>query len=391
MRFMIWGMTEATRKKFAVVGCNVSARMALRALENRFPDSEIKWLVAAKDISPDDEADLSLCLPEQIVASLGNAEIPTSHLEWQFHFNHHEHERMADFASPTPKRQSSTKIPWALRRKIESLGLWNDLTPRPWTPEEGVCWDWPQQNPISQNERKSSKWSLFSRKDLLRDDRLDPRYRVLGIEDGDSENSTKIIYSAPFGSESFDAILWTSHSSRPRIENASALELKTLTKIPVGRWRTWTAKVPLKTVAFLPELSLWLDSGDIGNYFLMQGLFKSGTLHRVFRRNLEKEPATALLQIETLEFFAEPLKTQNSTRPDVMLWDFCPFLKNAKLEWHECKLDETMLYIDPFPVLHHYARGIDFWSGGAFSNISRLLEMSALWPSLNISSATPPR
>jgi hypothetical protein len=376
-------MSEAKRKKIAVVGCNVSARMAVRALEARFPEAEVKWLIASKDTAPDEEAEISVCLPEQLLPALGESSLLSTPVEWHVHFNHHEHELISDFAGESPRRRSSTKIPLALRRKIESLGLWNDLTPRPWTDEHGVSWNWTRENPVSLAERKSPKWSLFSRRSLLHTDRMDPRYRVLGLEDGDNPDSTKVIYSAPFGSETFDALLWTSHGSRPRVENAS-IELKPLTRIPVGRWRTWTAKVPHKSVAFLPELSLWLDTGDVGTFFLTHGIFRSGALHRVLRRSSGSDPSTALLQIETLDFFAEPLKTQLSQRPDAMLWNFCPFLKKADVTWHESKLDDTMIYVDPFPVLHHYARGIDFWSGGAFSNIPRLLEMSALWPNLNL-------
>jgi hypothetical protein len=379
-------MNGLASKKFAIVGCNVSARMALKAIEARYAGAEIKWLLAAKDASLDEQVDVGVCLPEQIFTSLVETEnAGQTQLEWHFHFNRHEHERLSDFASSTPRRKSSAKIPWALRRKIESLGLWNDVTPRPWTAEEGVSWDWPTLAPVSLSERKSSKWGLFSRRALLKDAHLDTRFRVLGLEDGDAKDATKLIYSAPFGSESFDALLWTSHGSRPRIENTSSFELKNLTRTPIGRWRTWIASVPMKSVAFLPPLSLWLDSGAAGQYFLAHGLFRSGALHRVFRRDCPTDATRSLLQIETLEFFAEPLSTQTNTRPDTMLWDFCPFLKGFPAVWTESNLDENMIYGDPFPVLHHYARGIDFWSGGAFSNISRLLEMSAVWPNLNVS------
>ncbi|MEO5666763.1 MAG: hypothetical protein ABIR96_01755 [Bdellovibrionota bacterium] len=381
-------MSALASKKFAIVGCNVSARMALTALEKKHPEASIKWLLAAKDVSPDEQADVGICLPEQIVSSLFGTEAPEKcDLEWHIHFNHHEHERLEDFASAQPRRSSSSKIPLALRRKIQSLGIWNDLTPRPWTAEDGVSWNWVNENPVSVSERKSTRWALFPRKALLEDSKLDTRYRVLGVEDGTEKDATKIIYSAPFGSESFDALLWTSHNSRPRIENQANFELKPLTRTPVGRWRTWTASVPLKSVAFLPSLSLWLDSGEAGKYFLAHGLFKSGALHRVFRLSTGKDPTRCLLQFETLELFAEPLKTQDKSRPDTILWDFCPFLKTFPAIWSENNLDENMIYSDPFPVLHHYSHGIEFWSGGAFSNISRLLEMSALWPNLNVSAS----
>jgi hypothetical protein len=140
-------MSALASKKFAIVGCNVSAHMALKALETRFPDAEIKWIVASKDLSIDEEPDTCLCLPEQLYPSLAldTPDTPTD-LQWHLHFNHHEHELLSDFSSLEPRRPNSLKIPFALRRKIES--------PRPVERSHPSTLDRRQRNRVGLDRRR---------------------------------------------------------------------------------------------------------------------------------------------------------------------------------------------------------------------------------------------
>ncbi len=378
-------MSALASKKFAVIGCNVSARMAVQALVARFPETPLKWVYAEKDPPLEASRESLVCLPDYFALLLQSSPLKgQGELAWHFHFNKHEHELLSDFASENARRPSSRHIPLPLRRKIESLGLWNDLTPHPWTPEQGVSYTWTSEVPVSAPERRTCRWALFLRNELLKHPCFDSRYRAVGLEEGDERGETKVIYSAPLGSETFDALLWTSHAAKPRTENRSNLELKTLPRIPVAHWRSWSATVPHKSVSYLPELSLWLDSGNAGAAFLRDGRFRSGSLHKVFRTTDTQDASRALLQIETFELVSSPLSRSLTVRPDSFLWHFCPFLKSYEAAWTECSRDENMIYADPFPVLHHYAKGIDFWSGGPFGNISRLLEMDALWPNLKL-------
>jgi hypothetical protein len=394
-------MAELASKKIAVVGCNVSGLLSLHALKEKWPQFELKWFLASKDILSTHTPNW-LCLPEQELKSL-HIDIQkenTLDLEWQIHFVDYQHEALATFIDH-PLRSSAQQIPLALRKKIESLALWNDLTPRPWEPNKGINNSWTQQAPASQKERVSSRFFLVARDSLLTQSTpvtLDTRIRVMGLDAGDTRHSTKLIYNAPFGSESFDAMLWTSHTSRPRLENSQDLSLSPLKKSPVGRWRTWVGRVPYKAVSFLKPATVWLDSGAAGHAFLDTGLFRTQTLRRLLCAHSHQcpesfapklSPNEALLQIEVLEFMSEPIGNDKDYRPDQFLWKHCPALKQLDASlWTESTPDENWIYADPFPVLHHYGRGLDFWSGGAFSNISGLLDHKALWPGHKLDSTT---
>lgn len=394
-------MADQSIQKVAVVGYNISALKALRALKKTFPQLELKWLLAAKDMSTVEQNNW-LCIPDQIFktfewdATLGRT-LPT---QWFVHFEDYDHEPLESFVH-NPRRRKALQIPLALRKKIENLSLWNDLTPRAWTPQAGVDCNWTFKEAVSLPERNSKHFHLINRKQLLETQspvRPDIRHRAMGVDEGESRNTHKIIYNAPFGSESFDRVLWTSHTSRVRLENDADYKIKPLSNLPLGRWRSWTARVPEKYTSFLKPASIWLDSGEHGKFFLSTGIFRTACLHRVLTCSTAKSadlfPAIeggelmSDIQIETLEFFSEPLSTKTDFRPDTFLWKYSPFLQTLNSSvWSENSLDENWIYADPFPILHHFARGIDFWSGGAFSNISRLIELNALWPGLKINPA----
>lgn len=387
-----------------MVGYNISALKALRALKRSFPQLELSWVLASKDFGTT-ELSSWLCIPDQVFKSFdksfdGDAQNPISlPTQWFVHFRDYDHEPLSSFVD-APRRTQALRIPKALRKKIESLALWNDLTPQAWTSQNGVDCTWTQKAPRSLAERNSKNFHLIKRKQLLDTQapvRPDFRVYAIGIDEGETSDTLKIIYNAPFGSESFDRVLWTSHTSRVRPENRGHPKLKNISTLPLGRWRSWTASVPEKYVSFLKPASIWLDPGERGDFFLSTGIFKSACLHRVLSCSAAKSSALygespetvgkADIQIETLEFFNDPLSTEPDFRPDSFLWKFCPFLQKLDASiWKENSLDENWIYADPFPILHHYEKGLDFWSGGTFGNISRLIELNALWPGLKTQS-----
>lgn len=377
---------DSSSLKVAVVGYNFSSLMALRSLSKHYPHLELKWVMADHDLEHYYQP-LWLCLPEQTLATF-DWDSALSHpkpVELEMYWGRTEHEPLSSFVN-SPYRLSTQHIPQSIRSKIESVTLWNDLTPHPWTYSTGIDYQWTHKQAQSFPQRKSEKFYLIPRKQFLDSQSpvaIDTKLRAMALDSGEDNYRHKLIYNAPFGSESFDRILWTSLNSRLRFENSKVSPQKEIHSPPIGKWKTWIAKVPENVASFLKPASIWLDRGLAGKTFVETGVLKSSCLYRVFRNPNSCETGFCYLQIEILEITNEPILIENGFRPDQFLWNYCPFLQNLDNQiWIKTPLDESWLYASPFPFVHSYAKGLDFWSGGPISHITRLIEAKGLWSGL---------
>ncbi len=355
----------------AVIGCNLSAVMALSSL-HKINHCKLTWALAPKENFDADNL-LSVWLPEQAIAHLPEIKDTFREIEPTIFYNGHQHEKFRDFLRQ-PQTEFSQSIPISLRQKIESLSMWNDLTPLPIHFNEDINFHWPSQNPDSFNDRKNSKFYLVNRTELLKQAAKSTNFNLhlesLSLDQGNAQDKLKIIFKAPNAWQAFDGVLWTSQQCSPKVEKGSSLKIKQRKSTPVARWRTYSATLNRHIINALPEASIWLPSTQTSNRFLKTGDVGTGSIYRVFK------PSIHSLQIDVLEMGGE---RSPEKRPDNFLWTFCPSLKEQSIEWKSCVLDENLIYETPFPILHEYKNGFEFWSGGPFSNFARTLELKALW------------
>ncbi len=362
---------EKSTQEIAVIGCNLSALMALATL-NKFNNFHLTWALAPKE-SFDPGKGISILLPEQAVAHLPEHSESRKLIEPVIFHNSHRHERLSEFLRQ-PQTSFSKSLPTALRQKIESICLWNDVTPLPVGHNGEINFHWTSQDPDSFTNRKEKKFYLINRTELLKHSAKSSQFNLflhsLSLDQGDTKDKLKVIFKAPNAWKAFDAILWTSQQIDPKVERGSSLKLKERVHSSHALWRSFTTTVPEHLINALPEASLWIPESNAANHFLKTGDICTGCILRVLK------PTPTTLQIDILEMSSDPFR---GPRPDSCLWTFAPLLRESNIQWSSCVLDENLIYDTPFPVLHSFRQGFDFWSGGPFSNLARTIELKALW------------
>ena len=371
------------QSKAAVIGANLHAVLALNALKKR-EDLDLEWILAENDLSWDIPS-AHLILPKQNFQHLKGAENFSQATQVHLFFEDHRHESLESFLR-NPRHSFSKKLPRPIRQKIESLCLWNDLTPTVLGEDGEPNYLWPQNNPESLKARKESQFYLVNRQHYLKEiakNQAHPiRFQCLSVDQGDDHENTKLIFKAPHGSQSFNHLLWTSHYSHPKVEKASALKIHSRRRWPKAWWRSFTAHFPNYFINAIPPFSIWIVSNKASHEFLETASLKSACLFRVFH------VVDNLLQIDILEVEGESLDQSLVDNPSQFLNAYCPHLKNADSPWTETRFDENILYDSPFPTIHSFSKDFDFWSGGPFGDLQKSLDFKALWSKSKIHAST---
>lgn len=372
---MATGKSSFNSLSAAVVGGNLHAIAALQGLAAQ-ADFKLYWASPQKGVFPEFEKHIHLLAPEQWASKISPDLDGTQEITPYVFFENYRHETLSQFLH-TPIHSYSRALPLALRKKVESLYLWQDLTPTPLSPSGDINFNWVNQSAESMGDRRSGKTYLLNRSQILQQFSKDHcevfRQRCLSVEEGDSPNTMKLIFEAPLASKQFDAIVWTSFNEQPQTEQTSQMKLNSISREPEMFWRSYTCECPEWTIHSLPKASIWIHPGEKGEAFRKTGCLDSESLFRVLH------PSEGILQIDVLVSSADKQPQQAPSKPEWFLHKFCPFLENENLKWTQTVVDENLIFAKPFPLIHSIKTGLDYWSGGPFSNLSSSLEQKALW------------
>lgn len=368
---MASGKSSFSALSAAVVGGNLHAVAALQGLSGH-DDLKLYWASPQRGVLPEEEKNIHVLAPEQWASKISPNFAGCQEVTPFVFFEGYRHETLSQFLH-SPIHSFSRNLPLALRKKVESLYLWNDLTPSPLTSSGEINFQWTKQSAESSSDRRSGKNFLLNRKEMLQkfsEENFEIfRQRCLSVEDGDAPNTFKLIFEAPLASKQFDAILWASFNSQLKIERSSSLKLRPIPRQPSMFWKSYTCECPEWMIHALPKASIWINPGENGAAFCGTGCLGTESLFRVYH------PSKGILQIDVLEAADTPANQS----PEWILKDFCPYLNSHKPQWTTSVIDENLIFPSPFPLVHSMKIGLDYWSAGPFSNLSSSLEQKALW------------
>ncbi len=368
----------------AIVGKNLYSCVAALHLSEKL-GSNLSWFQTLKDPDSSIDDQLMILTPlqrNQIKISIENEALTDNPKVFVGTHRHYPIDHILKYL-----RTNLTDCPYLIREhssvlaKAIGAGFWNDLNPSVLDKSDAPRSKWIDESPPTSKDWEAGAFSVLRREQLFKATemvlatkkvKIDfEKKRVMGIDRSSFNDGIGLIHNAPFGSQQFQSILWTSllYSVKEEGDKKSRFELNPETQ-SVAFWKTFSANVDSKIVSFLPLLSIWITDDEAGKNFRSTGLLTSGAIRRV-ACVANPDNKTHRLQIQSLHFYDNP---RHYERPDSFLFEFCPNLKFAQLDFLQSKVEENLFYKSPFSFHQKLSNRFDLWLGGvdcAFSKVPK--------------------
>jgi hypothetical protein len=256
---------------------------------------------------------------------------------------------------------------FALRRRILSVGIWNDFTPPVWDIAKGSHEpdiSWPLRVPLSYRNEGWLKPRILRRKELLKKIAMSSgstaKGLVTSLKTSVSGRGYLLVHEPPHEATQVEIVLWTDRNFYRFME--AELKAKTIRNFPeksIAHWRSFSTQVERSRVAALPLFSLWLID-KTSRHLLLTGEINSGSIYRVFCVPCEN-PDFMTLQIQHLVVENEDAPTLAIESPDYFLKDLCPDLVNSRPRYNPYVADEDLIYNRPTSGYCLAAKDLHCW------------------------------
>jgi hypothetical protein len=381
-------MIEAAPELFYIVGRNVSAGQMSTVLSEKLK-SNLLWLQTEKDrsVHKDSLIDHHWVLVKRDLSSSVQNELLKKNYGFalndiSFFFSNHQKVFLSELTSSTHKTPKN--IHPAILARIQALSLFNDFTPYLW--EQGRRGaqlpdaEWIVKNPRTAALANGATYALFNRSALLKalsDACLEAGAKVelsekaaLGVQHL-GKDGHRVVFNAPNEPQTVSKILWMSrgdslqeeHSSEKQKIKKRAVGVHPIQE-QIGRWVSFETSLPLRLVAALPLMSVWIDQTERGRGLLTSGRLSSNSIRRLFvfpEANSQSGIPHARMILQELEMdesFDESFQVNASQARESFLWSLNPALKLKKLDWTQLPgIDEEILYFDPISEWEEVASG----------------------------------
>ncbi len=372
-------VVPAPKYRLAVVGRNLSSALALLSAHKR-ADLELTWYRAKYDAEYSHHPCWMLVpgslIPDAFVNLPGVEKISAP----LFFFNRRRRVSLNQLLKSVDDQSMMPKNS-ILRQKLAALGLWADLSPSTWQGGAPNV-NWPYQLPAVSEIIKSTElfylveqraWmtGLESYLASLGVQIDDPSSGVLGVELG-HKTSHKLVLRSPHGFRDTDYILWTT-TANSIIEEAKEnhRSLRPLEDWQVA-YRTQYAQVQAESVTALPPFSVWYDDQHPSyEAFMATGHYESGIIKQVITAPVPGKPELRYLEIRELMLKKnwQNKAFDHEERVDSLLWELCPLLKAATIEFQKTYNDESYFFGQPQPRHHFHGERIHYWNVGLLGQL----------------------
>jgi hypothetical protein len=366
----------------AIVGKNLHSCVAALHLSDKL-GSNLSWFQTLKDPETASDDQLMILTPlqrNQLKIPIENESLTDNPKVFIGSHRHYPIDHILKYIRtdlsdcPYLKREHRSVLAKAI-----GAGFWNDLNPSVLTPSGAPRSKWIEESPPTSKDWEAGAFSILKRQQLFQATeskllqklaRVDfEKKRVLGIDRSSFNDGVGLIFNAPFGSQQFQALLWTSvlYPVKEEGDKKARLEMNPATK-SIAFWKTYSCDIDSRAVGFLPLLSIWLSEDEQGSSFRRSGLMSSGAIRRVACVP-NADTATHRLQIQSLHFYDNP---RDYERPDSFLWGYCPNLKSLNPSFLNSKVEENLIFKSPFSLHQKLSNRFDFWMGGVDCGFSKV-------------------